>query len=219
MFGAVVGLRKPGLHLHAGTDKMQFALLLLELCEALAPALTIVDAVIGMEGEGPGNGDPVSIGAVLAGASPQAVDTVATALVGMRPEQVFTQLQALNSGRPFTRLADLELSGPPLADMCIPHFRAARMTDVNFGLPGWLGRHLKQTLTAYPRPDPHRCQLCHACVRHCPPQAMRIVGQRLLIDYDRCIRCFCCQELCPHGALQTRQGLLLRLNSLLRGRR
>ena len=67
MFGAIVGLRKIRLHLQAGTDKAFFALMLLELCEALAPALTIVDAVIGMEGEGPGSGDPVPIGALLAG--------------------------------------------------------------------------------------------------------------------------------------------------------
>ncbi len=32
MFGAVVGLRKPRLHLQAGTDKAFFALMLLELC-------------------------------------------------------------------------------------------------------------------------------------------------------------------------------------------
>ncbi len=44
---------------------------------------------------------------------------------------------------------------------------------------------------------------------------MRIAGDRLEIDYARCIRCFCCQELCPHGALLTEQGLLLRLNRFL----
>jgi formate hydrogenlyase subunit 6/NADH:ubiquinone oxidoreductase subunit I len=47
---------------------------------------------------------------------------------------------------------------------------------------------------------------------------MRIAGGELRIDYDRCIRCFCCQELCPHGALLTRQGLLLRLSRFLRAR-
>ena len=62
MFGAVVGLRKPRLHLQAGTDKAFFALMLLELCEQLAPQLSIVDAVVGMEGEGPGSGNPVEIG-------------------------------------------------------------------------------------------------------------------------------------------------------------
>ncbi|HMB15673.1 MAG TPA: DUF362 domain-containing protein [Pelovirga sp.] len=216
MFGALIGMRKPGMHLQAGVDKNLFARMLLEICEALPPRLNIVDAVIGMEGEGPGSGDPVKIGALLAGTSAQAVDTVATALVKMQPEQVFTQQQALVGGRPLTRLAELELVGSPLAELQVDHFHAAKMTDVNFGIPGYFGRRLKHLLTAHPQVDHQRCVRCHACVKHCPPQAMAIVNDRLSINYDLCIRCFCCQELCPHAALTTHQGLLLRLSSRMR---
>ena len=216
MFGAVIGMRKPGMHLQAGVDKSLFARMLLEICETVSPSLTIVDAVVGMEGEGPGSGDPVKIGALLAGSSPQAVDTVATALVRMSPEQVFTQQQALATGRPLTRLKDLDLVGTPLTELQVDHFRAAKMTDVNFGLPGVIGRRLKHLMTAHPLVDHLRCVRCHACVKHCPPQAMAIENNRLTIDYDLCIRCFCCQELCPHAALSTHQGQLLRLSTWLR---
>ncbi len=47
---------------------------------------------------------------------------------------------------------------------------------------------------------------------------MVIENKRLIIDYKRCIGCFCCQELCPHNALLTRQGLLLRMKQYLSGR-
>jgi len=216
MFGAVVGLRKPRLHLQAGTDKGFFALMLLELCEQLAPALSIVDAVVGMEGEGPGSGDPVQIGALLAGRNPQAVDTLATELVGLTARQVWTQQKALDTGRPFVNLSQLQLVGTPLEELRVSGFRPAKMTDVNFGLKGVLKNYLKHSLTARPVADPNLCKLCNDCVNHCPPEAMRIENRRLQIDYDRCIRCFCCQELCPHGALVTRQGLLLRLAAFLR---
>lgn len=219
MFGAVVGLRKPRLHLQAGTDKSFFALMLLELCEQLAPALNIVDAVVGMEGEGPGSGDPIQIGALLAGCNAQAVDTVATELVGMRPQQVWTQQQAILSGRPYIRLEQLQLLGCPLQQLKVAQFRPAKMTDVNFGLNGFLKNHLKNSLTARPVIDPAACKLCGDCVAHCPPEAMRILDHKLLIDYKRCIRCFCCQELCPHAALHTEQGLLLKLHSFLTGTR
>ncbi len=215
MFGAIVGLRKPRLHLQAGTDKAFFALMLLELSEALAPTLTIVDAVIGMEGEGPGSGDPVQIGALLAGSHPQAIDTVATELVGMLPQQVWTQRQAIATGRPYTDLRQLDLCGDPLETLKITGFRQAKTTDVNFGLKGALKHHLRQALTARPVPDHNLCRRCNDCVTHCPPEAMRIENNRLIIDYDHCIRCFCCQELCPHGALMTKQGILLKLSSLL----
>lgn len=213
MFGVVVGLRKPRLHLQAGTDKHFFALMLLELCEQVAPALQIVDAVVGMEGEGPGSGDPVQIGALLAGSNAQAVDTVATELVGMQPQQVWTQQKALDSGRPYCQLTQLELLGDSLEQLQINNFRPAKMTDVNFGLHGTLKKYLKNSITARPVVDRQHCKLCSDCVTHCPPEAMTIKKGMLQIDYQRCIRCFCCQELCPHGALPTKQGLLLRIHS------
>jgi len=216
MFGAVVGLRKPRLHLQAGTDKAFFALMLLELCEFLAPALTIVDAVIGMEGEGPGSGDPVKIGALIAGTHPQAIDTVATELLGLKSTEVWTQHQAQLTSRAFTSLPEIEILGVPLEELKVSHFRPAKMTDINFGLQGRLKRYLKNSLSARPEPDRQQCKLCNECVKLCPPQAMKIENRRLMIDYERCIRCFCCQELCPYGALHTTQGFLLKLYSRFR---
>jgi uncharacterized protein (DUF362 family)/Pyruvate/2-oxoacid:ferredoxin oxidoreductase delta subunit len=219
LFGAVVGMRKVRLHLQAGTDKAFFALMLLDLAERIAPALTIVDAVVAMEGDGPGSGEPVQVGALLAGASPLAVDTAAAALLGLPPTANWTQKVAAEGGRTGTALADMELHGTPLEALRARHFRPARATDVNFGLPAFIKRPLKNALTARPVPDQLKCVRCGLCVEHCPPQAMRIAGDLLEIDYARCIRCFCCQELCPHGALLTEQGMLLRLNRFLRGKK
>jgi ferredoxin len=218
LFGGVVGIRKPRLHLQAGTDKAFFALMLLELAEQIRPALTLVDAITAMEGEGPGSGDPVHVGALLAGASPLAVDTVATALVGLAPEAVWTQRIALQTGRPGCRLEQVDILGDRLEELRVRGFRPAKVTDVNFGLPPLLKNVLKNSLTARPVPDLECCKRCGICVESCPPQAMTITGGELHIDYQRCIRCFCCQELCPHGALLTRQGLLLRLAAFLKGR-
>ena len=218
LFGAVVGMRKVRLHLQAGTDKEFFALMLLELVEQIAPALTIVDAVVAMEGDGPGSGDPVPVGALLAGANPVAVDTVAAALLGLGPKVNWTQKVASQSGREGSDLAGVDLLGTPLKELQVNHFRPAKTTDVNFGLPAFIKQPLKNALTARPAPDTSKCVRCGLCIEHCPPQAMRIAGDHLEIDYARCIRCFCCQELCPHGALVTEQGLLLRLNYFLRGR-
>lgn len=211
MFGAVVGLRKPRLHLQAGSDKALFALMLLELCEQLAPTLSIVDAVVGMEGDGPGSGEPVQIGALLAGANPLAVDTVATELVGLKPAQVWTQRLALETHRRGARLEEVDILGERLENVIVKGFKAAKNTDINGRMPAFMQHLLKNALTARPEPEHPRCTRCGICVEHCPPEAMRFSGQRLQIDYNACIRCFCCQELCPQGALKTKQGWLLRL--------
>ncbi len=210
LFGAVVGMRKPQLHLQAGTDKAFFARMLLDLADRVAPALTIVDGITGMEGNGPGNGDPVALGLLLAGRDPVAVDTVAATLLGLKEDTVWTWRVAREESRPGSRLADIAWHGPPPADLRPARFRPARQTDVNFGLPTWLKKRLKRSLTAYPAIVHPKCVRCGHCVRHCPPAAMAL-DAKVAIDLDRCIRCFCCQELCPHAAIDTRQGTLLKL--------
>ncbi|WP_370840526.1 4Fe-4S binding protein [Megamonas funiformis] len=35
--------------------------------------------------------------------------------------------------------------------------------------------------------------------------------KKVNIDYQKCIRCYCCQELCPHQAVDLKDGLILSL--------
>jgi len=216
MFGLVVGMRKARLHLQAGTDKAFFALMLLELAERFKPALSIMDAVVGMEGNGPGSGDPVQLGALLASADPLALDTVATAMVNLPEQQVWTQRVARESGRQGASLSEIECYGVPLSKLQTTRFRSARNSDVNFGLPVPVKNLLKSAITAQPAIT-QNCQRCGHCVTHCPPGAMTMDSQGVTIDYGRCIRCFCCQELCPHNAILTRQGILLKLSDFIYG--
>jgi formate hydrogenlyase subunit 6/NADH:ubiquinone oxidoreductase subunit I len=37
------------------------------------------------------------------------------------------------------------------------------------------------------------------------------MGGKLHFDYHACIRCFCCRELCPDGALEVKEGAILKL--------
>lgn len=215
LFGAVVGMRKPQLHLQAGRDKALFAQMLLDLADYLKPSLTIVDAVVGMQGNGPGSGDPVKIGALLGGRHPLAVDAVALDLVGLEAEACWTQKIALVRQQPGAHLAEVEILGTPPHILRPVSFLPAKATDVNFGLPAFLERPLHRSLSALPCIDEARCSGCGLCVKHCPPSVMTMNKQVPQIDLKRCIGCFCCQELCPQGAILTRQGLLLRLAQYL----
>lgn len=216
LFGLVVGMRKVRLHLQAGTDKAFFALMLLELAERFPPALSIMDAVIGMEGNGPGNGDPVQLGALLASTTPIALDTIATGMVNLPEQKVWTQRVARESGRKGLSMNEIDLYGVDLSSVQTSNFRPAKNSDINFGLPTPVKNLLKNAITAQPAIT-RTCKECGHCVTHCPAEAMSIDNQGVQIDYGRCIRCFCCQELCPHGAIITRQGLLLRLSDFIQG--
>ncbi|MBW2451844.1 MAG: DUF362 domain-containing protein [Deltaproteobacteria bacterium] len=218
LFGLIVGMRKVRMHLQAGTNKSFFALMLLELAERFEPALTIMDAVLGMEGNGPGSGEPVLLKTVLASKHTLALDAVAIALVGLSTDKVWTQKVAYETGRLGSTLDQVKLLGTPLEELKVSGFRPAKTSDINFGLPAPFKNLLKNSVTSQPSISAD-CQLCGQCISHCPPSAMKIRRGQVTIDYGLCIRCFCCQELCPHGAIKTEQGLLLRLYEFINQRR
>jgi ferredoxin len=55
------------------------------------------------------------------------------------------------------------------------------------------------------------CKLCGDCWRYCPAEAIFLENKKLRFDYDKCIRCYCCLEVCPHGALKAEEPPLGKL--------
>ncbi|HTG82284.1 MAG TPA: DUF362 domain-containing protein, partial [Geobacteraceae bacterium] len=98
LFGAVVGHAKAAWHLKAGADREQFARMLLEIYLLRKPDLTIVDAVTAMEGNGPGSGDPVDVGLLLAGTNAVAVDVVTAELAGIPASLLYVERTARKLG-------------------------------------------------------------------------------------------------------------------------
>lgn len=216
LFGAVVGAEKAAWHLKAGASREQFARLLLEICLLKKPVLNIVDAVVAMEGDGPGGGDPVSLNALIAGVDPVAVDMVAARLAGIAPEILPIELEAKRMGLAGAGREGVPLAGTPLERFSREPFRLPKGLDTQFGLPGFIKKGLRRYLTAHPHADGKRCVLCGICRDACPPGVITIQNSALSVDEGRCIRCWCCRELCPQSAMEVRRGILLRLVSVLR---
>lgn len=211
LFGAIVGAAKPAWHLRAGDDRELFARMLLELYQVRPPDLTIVDAIVAMEGDGPGSGDPLQVGLLLAGENPVAVDTVAAEIAGIPGHLLFVERQAEKLGLAGADRREIAIAGPTPAELGIAPFRLPPIADVQFGLPRFLKTRLRNQLTTRPVVLPGKCRLCGICVNACPPGAMAVKSGRVEVDYRNCIRCFCCRELCPEAALEVEKGLLLRL--------
>ncbi len=210
LYGTVVGTAKAGLHLTAGRSKELFAGLLLEIAQARPVALTIVDGISAMEGDGPSSGTPRQLGWLLAGANPVAVDVVAGRLAKIPHELLPVEQEARRRKLPGANWEEIELLGEPFAAV-EPPFRLPGGLDVQFGLPVFLKDLLRNQLTPLPAADQRLCVLCGICRDACPPHAISITKNALKVDSGRCIRCWCCRELCPHQALVVKRGLLLRL--------
>jgi uncharacterized protein (DUF362 family)/Pyruvate/2-oxoacid:ferredoxin oxidoreductase delta subunit len=213
-FGAVPSPLKTEYHLRL-PKVGDFSQALLDICSLVRPCLTVMDAVVGMEGEGPSSGDPRPIGAILASAESLTCDVAAAALVGFDPLAVSTTRAAVRLGLTSGRLADIKLVGDPLSEVRVNSFKPAstwlatnRLSEFLLGLYGRV---------AGPRPLMNsNCNGCRTCQRNCPPQAITIVNKQPIVDYGKCIRCFCCQELCPQQAVTIHHPWLARM--ILRAR-
>ncbi|NOY52818.1 MAG: DUF362 domain-containing protein [Deltaproteobacteria bacterium] len=210
LFGCVVGKRKLQWHFKAGVNREAFARMLVEIYAALKPALTLIDGIVGMEGNGPGSGTPKPFGILAASTDAIALDTVIMTLMGMKPSRLATIRAAggINAGE--TSLKKIEVRGDSMESLRIPDLEVPQSSDLEWPLPGFLRKILKSSFTAYPEPDPKQCNLCRICLEACPQQVIFVEKEQLAINTRRCIRCFCCQELCPRGAMKTRQGWLLK---------
>lgn len=212
LFGCIVGYRKPEWHLRAGVDREIFAQLLVHIYRAVRPAITVLDGILAMEGDGPGiGGSPRLLNVIMASTDAAALDMTVCRMLGIPPEQLLTNRIALQ----------MKLTGDPIqVDGDLPRvrgFRLPAMTPLVFGpriFHGWLRKHLIQR----PATLGGACQLCGECWKYCPAKAISHDRQRVYFDYDRCIRCYCCLEVCPHGALRAEEPRFGKAFRLVAGR-
>ena len=201
LFGCIVGIRKPEWHFRTGVDREMFAKLLVNIYKAVSPAMTIIDAILAMEGQGPGRrGTPKHIGVLMGSRDGIALDIAACKMLGIQPDKLLTNKLAKDMG-----LADAKIEiegGFPE----IRHFKMPDITPLVFG-PQKLHRLMRKHLVQRPVCDDSICRLCGECWKYCPAKAITRGRKKLLFDYDKCIRCYCCIEVCPHAALHAKETL------------
>lgn len=205
LFGCVVGLNKPRYHLQF-PDKHVFADFLVDLYLAIQPGLTIIDAIVGMEGNGPRSGAPRFMGCLIAAEDALAADLVALELIGFHAEDVPVVAAARRRRVHPSDLSQVELVGDSLDELRVTDYK--KPTTAGPSAPAILSRTMRNTLAAHPVFDPERCLGCAACQRICPPQAIRVENAKADVNLKSCIRCYCCHEACPEDAISLEVGRL-----------
>ena len=205
LFGVIPGLLKAEYHLKM-FKVYDFADLLVDIATYVKPALSIMDGVVGMEGDGPSAGKPRNIGALILSTDPFALDVIATDLIGLKPEKVPTIMAARLRGLT-SRLEELQLKGDSRSLWRIQGFVIPKAVSTNFLDMAPLPRSVKTFILNRVRPRPifehGTCVGCSDCVNNCPAKAITMnENQRPVVDLEDCIRCFCCQELCPHQSVK-----------------
>jgi len=209
LFGCVAGKRKVEWHFKTDKNYEHFGMALVQIAKAVSPALTIVDAIMAMEGNGPYAGTPRRLGVIVAGTDCVAIDAVVCRMLSLRPDILYTHKAAKQIGWGVTDLKEIELKGVLLEEVRVSDFKLARVIVRLLAAPLFTRRLLRNAFTARPRVDRKACKACWVCAEVCTTKAISIKGKKVSIDYDKCIRCFCCQEICPHGAMKVREGYLV----------
>jgi uncharacterized protein (DUF362 family)/Pyruvate/2-oxoacid:ferredoxin oxidoreductase delta subunit len=219
LFGTVPGLKKSHMHMRCPQSE-EFSEWLLDLYSALVygfdkpkPIFTIMDAIIGLEGEGPGpSGKPRQIGAVIIGQDPVAVDYVATGVVGLDHKKVYTITLGFERDFAVSSPQDIQIVGEMPQSMRIKNFTPTRTSISSHFLRGPLvGTLAKNLIVQKPWPGEEKCTLCYKCKTICPANAISRAREGKKIpayDYRKCIRCFCCMEICPEAAISLKKGPL-----------
>ena len=198
-YGFLPGAQKAKLHSAAGNPE-RFNELIAEIFSLRIPDLFIVDAVTGMEGNGPASPDLREIGMILGSDNAVALDSVIAQMMGCDPSRLRFLTKAREMGLGDFDPSNIELIGTLTR---IPGFKLPPLGG-NAVYTSTADLMVKKT-QVLPEADPSRCSGCGSCVAHCPVSAIVLKSGLPVVQSDRCITCFCCQEVCPEKAITLKQ--------------
>jgi uncharacterized protein (DUF362 family) len=127
LFGCVPGKMKAWWHMEAGKDAHRFGEMLVETARAIAPNLTILDGIIGHEGNGPSGGEPRHLGVLAASQNVFALDLAMLEILQVPAHQVPTVAASQRLG-----------VCPDLSEIEFPNLAPDLLTIDNWRLPDQL---------------------------------------------------------------------------------
>ena len=224
LFGLIVGLTKAKTH-YRFSDKKDFSAYLTDLNIAANAQYAIMDAIVGMEGQGgPGNGDPVKLGFLAASDNILALDWVCSSIVGYNPYQIPNLKCALERGRWLKSPDDIQTVGCTPKELKPASFKivkdASAAVTLQKMLPSFLNKMATLVFVKTPHFNKKKCIRCGRCLEICPAQILRFYTDKKTVataetpnaqkfvaisDKSKCLHCFCCHEICPVEAIKLRK--------------
>ncbi len=124
LFGCVPGKMKAWWHMEAGKSSDRFGTMLVETAKAIRPNVTILDGIIGHEGNGPSGGEPRPLGLLAASTDVFALDRAIVEVLQVDPARVPTIVASQQLGL-----------CPPLEAITFPHLHPNDMLVADWRLP------------------------------------------------------------------------------------
>jgi len=211
MFGCIPGGGKSKKHALAPSEDM-FCNLLLDIYKNVTPDLNIMDAIIGLEGDGPGSaGIPKKAGLILASKDAVALDIEASKIIGYDPLDIKTTKHAIERGI-FSKLEDIEVIGEK--NLKINFKKPTMKSNLSSKLPKLIVKLIFNLVSLKPHVKKNKCKKCNICADVCPVDAIKL-SPYPKFDRKKCVLCYCCHENCPYNAIKlTYSDLINFLNKI-----
>lgn len=207
--GLVPGFSKAKQHaLHQ--NRIAFGEFLVDLNEAITPDYFFMDAVMGMEGPGPGRGFPTEIGLLIGSTNPLALDIIASRIAGYDPMLIPTSRTALARKIWMSDESEIIYDGPEIGTIIKKGFNKIPISSNNNISFQFVMKRIPALKKLERRPVfiHENCTGCQKCVNICPVEAIRPLptnNKHIVLTDSKCIRCFCCSEVCMDNAVEIRR--------------
>ncbi len=223
IFGCVFGFNKGASHV-AYPNAFDFAEMLADLNRLIRPRLHILDGIDAMEGNGPQSGTPKHMGVILASTDPVALDSLFASLIWLDPYLVPTNKTGEKRGVGVCDPSKITVATPD-GQITV---KEAREKYGNKSFDVYRGqedkgeirqlRMFRKLLRRRPKINARLCVRCGVCVQSCPVKggALHLIeGKKTPVyDYDKCISCYCCQEMCPKRAIYSYQNPIGKIGNI-----
>ncbi|MDO9581009.1 MAG: DUF362 domain-containing protein [Bacteroidales bacterium] len=209
--GLVPGFSKAKQHaLHQ--DRNGFGEFLVDLNEVVTPDYFLMDGIMGMEGPGPGKGLPTEIGLLMGSTNPLVLDIIASHIAGYDPIVIPTTKTALFRKKWLLSQEEIIYDGPDITTIIKEGFKKIPISGSNNIALQFIMRRIKFLKKLERRPVfiHDNCTGCQKCVNICPVQAILPSPSdktHIVLTDSKCIRCFCCSEVCTDDAVVIRRKL------------
>ncbi|MEM5948224.1 DUF362 domain-containing protein [Spirochaetia bacterium 38H-sp] len=206
-YGCIPGGLKQQYHAMA-SKPLDFSNLLLDLYSVIRDKVlfSLMDAIVSLEGHGPGpTGTPANTGFLALSSDAVALDIACCRATGMDPETIM--VNKLGVAR------NLGSNSFDLPDFTVPVMQYPVSSRL-----GWLGISVSRLVRTKPYVKANVCKSCSYCARVCPVSCITMKDGLPYWDYKKCIYCYCCHENCPHKAIDLKEPLVLKLYKIFSGR-
>lgn len=209
MFGCIAGLKKAEYHFNM-PDYDSFANCIIDICLAANPQINIIDAIVGMEKDGPTAGEPKKMDLIISGDNPFMVDIIAANIIKADIMRIPVLRNSIKRKLCPADYKEIMVSGADLKECEVKDFIINyNETKSLYFFKGRMGKWLTNVISPKPVFDKKLCKSCGECARCCPAKVITVEkGKCAEVDLNNCIRCYCCQELCPFKAVSIKKPLI-----------